>query len=191
LKCRMVKGEPQCTLTFLRTNRTEEVHACFKEIVCKENRDLVIYCDYAEAKDGGKDFLLITDIVAAAYMNLESTKYGIRYEFGRVVITDSECYDPNCKNNTYRCIVPPLFHISEISDVFNIVIPNFYAKVCGVRLFKDGNIWQRLQHVENVDEKSKNKEGLIDDTLVACKAVTTTEESISKKDDCSETSARN
>lgn len=153
LRCRWIDGKPHASLFYVNSGRRETCTISFTERMCGDVVDLYMMCDYAKAKDGGRPYLLVYDVLQMLSVNLEPTRYGIRYELARLLLEDASYYRKDATDDV-RLRVPPLFHVSEIMGVMDYVIPSFYANVSGVRWFKDAP-WP---FEKAVSEKENSKE---------------------------------
>lgn len=121
----------------IRSRECEKIKICFTPLMYCLNEETIIYCDKMEAKDGGKPYLFLLDIIKIKDKSFNNVRFGIRFELARALLSDPSFIHLDDVNDTYRLRTPPLFHVSEIDSFFNIIMPNFYAYANGARFFSD------------------------------------------------------
>jgi len=134
LTATMVNGKPECTLRHLTSGEIEHPYLSFTDKTVCEGEQSIMQCDVMQSKDGGKPYLMVTNVEKVGKRSFSDVTYGVKFELASIV-TDRTFFDPDDTGNTYRLRKPPLFHASEIKEFQEYILPNFYAKVLGGRFF--------------------------------------------------------
>ncbi len=136
LRCVLKNGIPTTTLYMEHTCDTKYVQLAFAEDVFEED-DILFKCDLMEAKDGGFPYLIIQDILKMREKNWKEVKPMVRYELIKMLFYDPTYFDINSTDNGFRVRLPILFDVSQIHEVYDFILPNFYGVVHGVNFIKD------------------------------------------------------
>lgn len=104
------------------------------------NGGSIFECQILEPKDGGRRYLVLTDIIQFGNHDWTQEPYMTRYQQLKKIITNSDYFNQNHPSNECRLQVPQLFVItnpSDVRDIFNLIIPNYHGNVTGVYFCND------------------------------------------------------
>lgn len=162
LRCVYENGHPTFCIFWEHTCDTKYVQLAFSDEIVKDTGTL-FRCDYMEPVDGGLPYLIILDVISTNE-NISSNKnimpfvkYPDRRHVPRSILEDPTLFDINSSVNEFRVRPPTMFHATQIKEVFDYIIPNFFGVTYGVNFCCDG--------FSSLTEKTEENRFLIRKTL--------------------------
>lgn len=142
--------EESCDSLFLQLAFTNKIFA---------KKGTVFECELLEPKDSGRKYLILVDVLEHDDVDWKKIPYIDRYAFIKKVIESKEYFDVDNMNNEYRVKEPSIWEVKNVSDVsiaFNVLLPNYFGHVNGVRFCQDMQVVQNTWKNDMTDTSERD-----------------------------------
>jgi hypothetical protein len=116
-----------CDTLFIQLSFAKEMYS---------GKGSIFFCDLMEAKDSGFPFLILKDTEMIMGKKIVEKNYDVRVQLIKQIIQDSNFFEFSLVNE-YRVKSPTIFSVKDISEVINVILPNFYGEAIGVEFTTD------------------------------------------------------
>jgi hypothetical protein len=120
-----------------------------------ENGGTVFKCNILDARDGGRKYIILTDLLLFGSKSLPQS-FMSRYDILVRMVKEKDFFDEDYFGNEYRLRVVDLFEPRDALMLHDVIMPNYFGYVYGVDFTSDALTSFLEEETESVSDNCRD-----------------------------------